>query len=274
MTKTIFIMIDGCPDQLARESMGFLEHMAEGKKAARYFVRGELPAMSRPIYETLLTGLCVSEHGIVNNYINRRSRHKNIFSICKEQGLTTAAAAYCWISELYSRAAFLPFADRIQSDKDSAIQNGIFYFEDDYPDSHTISDAEYLRQTYDPDFLMIHTMSIDHAGHRFGGGSKEQAAAAMAVDVAISMLLPQWLEQGYNILVTSDHGMGANGIHSGNTQVQRTVPLYLFAKEAHKGVHDKLLSQLTVAPLLCALLGIKPAGNMMPLTECGVDFFA
>ena len=39
----------------------------------------------------------------------------------------------------------------------------------------------------------------------------------------------------------------------------RMVPLYLFAKEARTGIFDEVsVSQLVVAPLLCALLGVAP----------------
>jgi len=274
MAKTIFVLLDGCGNKLARENLGFLEHMAEAKKAARYTVMGQLPAMSRPLYETLLTGVRVCDHGISNNFIVRLSKQKHVFGLCRENSLTTAASAYNWISELYNKAPFSPLTDRIQSNNEAAIQNGIFYFEDDYPDSHVFADAEYLRNTYDPDFLMIHTMGIDHAGHLHGGDSKEQAEAAIKVDIAISLLLPELIAKGYNILITADHGMGANGFHGGNTE-GRLLPLYLFAKNVRCGAFDEtFLTQLAIAPLLCALLEISPEGELLPLTECGVDFFA
>ena len=274
MGKTVFILLDGCGDKLAREHMGYLEHMAESQMAARYTVLGQLPSISRPIYETLLTGLPACEHGIVNNMTVRLTLCENIFGLCKQYGLTTAAAAYEWISELYNNAPFSSLTDRFQSRTEAAIQNGIFYFSDDYPDSHTLSDGEYLRKMYDPDFLMIHTMAIDAMGHRFGGGGKEQAEAAVIVDAAISLLLPTWLEQGYNVLITADHGMGADGWHGGNTDEQRMVPLYLFADKARNGVLGEMVSQLAVAPLLCALLGIKPDDRMLSFAGYGVKFFA
>lgn len=274
MAKTIFILLDACADELARANMGWLEHMAEEGRAARYTVRCQLPALSRPLYETLLTGLRVFEHGMASNLTVRRSRHQSIFSLCRENGLTTAAAAYSWISELYNTTPFSPLSDRIQQEESAAIQNGIFYFEDGYPDSHVLSDAAFLRRTYDPDFLMIHTMAIDASGHQFGGGSKEQSAAALAADTAVSCLLPAWLEEGCSVLITADHGMSACGLHGGNAEDQRKVPLYLFDSRAKKGIFTgKPVSQLVVAPLLCALLGMTPSRAMLPLAENEVKFF-
>ena len=66
-------------------------------------MRGELPSMSRPMYETSLTGLPSSVHGITHNQVVRPSAFPNVFSLCRQQGLVTAAAAYQWMSELYSR---------------------------------------------------------------------------------------------------------------------------------------------------------------------------
>lgn len=44
----------------------------------------------------------------------------------KENKRTTAAAAYHWVSELYNRAPYSIFEDRIQHDETKNIQHGIF----------------------------------------------------------------------------------------------------------------------------------------------------
>ena len=41
---------------------------------------------------------------------------------------------------------FVMVADRIQLDKDAPIENGLFYFEDHYPDSHLFAEASGLFQ--------------------------------------------------------------------------------------------------------------------------------
>lgn len=64
MKKTIFILLDACQYEAGSRNLGFLEHLTDYGKCAKYKVRGELPSLSRPIYATLLTGLPVSEHGI------------------------------------------------------------------------------------------------------------------------------------------------------------------------------------------------------------------
>jgi predicted AlkP superfamily pyrophosphatase or phosphodiesterase len=274
MPKTILVLLDGCTFQAATENLGYMEHLVEACAAAKYRVRGELPSSSRPMYETLLTGLPVIVHGIWSNLTVRPSKCENIFSLCRKNGLTTAAAAYSWMSELYVRAPFDPLRDRFLNDEQSAIQHGIFYFEDDYPDSHVFADAAYLLGRHNPDFQLIHSMNIDDIGHAHTSASPQYAAAAAKANILLSMLLPDLIAAGYSVIVTADHGMNAYGLHGGNTAEQRETALYLVAPSSKRGNFARLpISQLSVAPLICKCLGIPPSREMRTLTELEVEFF-
>jgi predicted AlkP superfamily pyrophosphatase or phosphodiesterase len=101
MNKVILVVCDALRDDTAAAQMGYLEHLVEAKQASRYTVRAELPTMSRPLYETLHTGLTSSQHGITHNREVRRSNQPNVFERAVQHGRTTAASAYCWFSELY-----------------------------------------------------------------------------------------------------------------------------------------------------------------------------
>lgn len=277
MKKVIFVLLDGCTFNGAKENMGFLEHLIECKKGTKIKIKGELPSMSRPIYETLLTGLPVSEHLIVNNIISRRSKEESIFSLCKENNLKTAAAAYNWVSELYNKSPFNAIEDRIQLNTNRNIENGMFYYEDNYPDSHLFNDGEFLRANCNPDFLFIHSMNIDDAGHKFGSSSAEYASSISRADTILGLYLPKWIEEGYSVIVTSDHGMNENKIHGGNDYIQRYVPLYIFANEENKikkgEFTDSEMSQLLIAPLVCKLLGINKSNKMKDINEFGGIIF-
>ena len=48
--------------------------------------------MSRPLYETILTGVPPYKSKIVNNGISRLSNHKSIFNLVKENGGISCAA--------------------------------------------------------------------------------------------------------------------------------------------------------------------------------------
>lgn len=272
MGKTILVLLDACRFDAATEVAGYLEHLIEAGAGAKYKVRGELPSMSRPMYETSLTGLPAAVHGITDNRTVRLSRCENVFSLCCKQGLTTAAAAYFWMAELYNKAPFDQLTDRYQLDGKGSIHHGIFYFEDTYPDSHLYLDGEFLRRTYAPDFLLLHSMNVDLQGHLHGGGTKEYLAAAQAAAEYLARLLPGWLDEGYRVAVTADHGMSPMGYHGGPSQEQRIIPLYLFAPGVVPGNYtDHPISQLNLAPLLCRLLEISPGAQMRRELEIALE---
>ena len=264
MNKTILVLLDACRYDAATRNFGFLEHLIDCGTGAKYKVQGELPSLSRPIYATLLSGLPVRLHGITSNEVVRRLTAESVFSLCRAAGGKTAAAAYHWMSELFDRAPFDPREGRLRLDGGGEIDAGIFYWEDGYPDSHLFADGEFLRLRYAPDFLLYHPMGIDCAGHRSGAESFEYELAVMKAGSCLAILLPAWLETGWQVVVTADHGMSRLGLHGGTDPDQRDVPLYLFGTRAVPGrFEDRYISQLNTAPLLCRLLGLPPAPGML-----------
>ncbi|MEG1942550.1 MAG: alkaline phosphatase family protein [Angelakisella sp.] len=268
MGKTIFVLLDACRFDMAKEYGGYLEHMIDAGLGAKYRVNGELPSMSRPMYETLMTGLTASVHGVTGNKEVRPSRCENLFSLCRKHGLCTAAAAYHWYSDLYGKSPFDWKNDRYQLDSRSDIMHGIYYFEDQYPDSHLYLDGEFLRKTYSPDFLLLHPMNIDYWGHKAGGDSGEYRQAVQTSTELLASFIPTWLAEGYQVVISADHGMDNFGIHAGDMKTQREVPLYLFGTPYKAGSFcDYTISQLNIAPLLCKLLEIPATGGMLSKLE-------
>ncbi|CAH2214575.1 alkaline phosphatase family protein [Tepidibacter aestuarii] len=262
MQKVILVILDGLNYNTGISRMGFMHHLVEMKKAQLYKVIAALPSMSRPLYETILTGTNPIEHGITNNNINRRSKEESIFSIARKSGLKTGAAAYHWVSELYNKSPFNYIEDRIQNDSAQNIQNGMFYYDDNYPDSHLFLDAEYIRKAYDPDFLLIHPMGIDEIGHQYSSESKEYRKKAIEVDTILSNHIPTWIEEGYNIIVTADHGMNKDHGHGGIEDDERLVPMWTIG-ESFIDTDCKEVNQLIIAPTICKILGIEPSKKMM-----------
>ncbi|MCM3038489.1 alkaline phosphatase family protein [Paenibacillus motobuensis] len=264
--KLIVVVLDGLRYDAARKHLGYMEHLVEQGEVNCYRVQSQLPSLSRPLYEVLLTGTHVARNGITANHIVRLSREQSVFHLAREAGLRTAAAAYHWVSELYNSAPFNPVADRHQHDDSRPIQHGVFYFEDHYPDSHLFIDAEHLRSAYDPHFLYIHSMNIDDMGHKYGGESKEYAASVRVADGILATLVPVWRSQGYHVVVTSDHGMNAMGHHGGTEPEERNVPLYVFGELPSPSLmpdQTLAISQLHLAPLMCHYLGIKTSEAML-----------
>lgn len=256
MQRLVFVLLDGLRLDVADACLGYVQAAADGPRLA---VTAELPSLSRPLYETLMTGQVPIQSGIIGNGTVRRSRHPSVFDQCRRAGQTTAAAAYHWFSELYNHAPFDP-AQRITHDPDAAIQHGMFYWQDSYPDDHLFADAMALWREYSPHFLLVHSMGIDDAGHRYGGSSTEYRRAARQADALLSHTMPVWLEAGCAVIVTSDHGMGDDGMHGGPGADETQVPFWLFGTGTGPSPEGTVLRQTEIAGTVCALLGVPTDG--------------
>ncbi len=213
--KTILVLLDGLNYRVAHDAMGYLQAECAAGRGRLYLLESELPSLSRPLYECILTGVTPVESGVVHNHVSRLSHQQSVFHYARAARLTTAAAAYHWFSELYNRTPFDAARDRHTDAPELPIQHGHFYYDDGYPDSHLFDDAESLRLRHQPDFLLIHPMNIDDAGHRFGLSSPQYRNAARRADGSLSRYLPEWLAAGYQVLVTADHGMNDDRSHGG-----------------------------------------------------------
>jgi predicted AlkP superfamily pyrophosphatase or phosphodiesterase len=233
MNKVILIMSDALRYDVAKSHMGFLGHLVETKQATLYKIVGELPSMSRPMYETIHTGMASSEHGIVANTVVRRSTVPNIFQSVVDAGKVTAAVAYYWVSELYNRAPFNWIDDKEVDDEKLLVQHGRFHRTDDYPDE-------------------------DYTGETYGSDSSQYRRQAIKQDVLLGPLSVEWRERGYTILVTGDHGINSDGHHGGTTPEQREVPLYIISPDGQgKGDTGETVSHLNIAPTVLNRLGIQ-----------------
>ncbi|GHA17411.1 alkaline phosphatase family protein [Oceanisphaera arctica] len=261
MNKVILVVIDGLAYEVARDCLGYLQGLNEAGRMTGYQMQCELPAVSRPLYECILTGTRPVDSGILNNDMVRLSTQQSIFSLARQSGLTTAAAAYHWVSELYNRAPYDPVRDRLTQDAELPIQYGLFYSQDHYPDCHLLQDAEILRTRFDPDFLLIHPMNTDDAGHKFGLDSRQYRNSARRFDLLLAEYLPLWLEQGYQVLITSDHGMNRDQSHSGILPEERNIPLFV---AGHAFSHDTQARprQTELCGTIASLLGAEHDKSM------------
>ncbi len=252
--KCILVVLDGLNYQVAKDAMGYLQAECAAGNGRLYQQTCELPSLSRPLYECILTGIPPVKSGIVHNGVSRLSNQTSIFHYAREAGLTTAAAAYHWVSELYNRTPFHPARDRHTIATDLPIQYGHFYYEDIYPDSHLFADGESLRLHYQPDFLLIHPMNVDDAGHKFGLSSHQYRNKARLVDGILSHYLQQWLDEGYQVIVTADHGINDDFSHGGQLPEEVEVPMFVFGDAFT--LHDASPLQTEICGTVCQLLNV------------------
>jgi predicted AlkP superfamily pyrophosphatase or phosphodiesterase len=224
MQRLAVILVDGLRDDTARLCMGYLRALEEAGRARWSTLRCELPSLSRPLYATVISGRRPVDHGILSNANIGVRLDDTLFDDVATQGGTSAVAAYDWFYELLAGERFEPARHRTAACASRGVVAGSWYFEDDYPDSHLLADAEDLRRRHAPDLLFVHPMGLDNAGHLHGGGTDAYALAARKLDMAFGLLLPHWLADGYDVVVTSDHGMGADRMHGGSAPEERAVP--------------------------------------------------
>ncbi len=266
--KVILVVIDGLRYRTAVEHCGFMEGLVEGGRARRFLMRAALPSMSAPCYETLHTGVDPVEHGITANSPLRQSNVDNVFSVCRANGRKTAAVAYSFFSVLYNGGPFTPVRDLETDDPARPIQHGRFYDDDGRQDFHLgiPSDVDLctrvgaLIERTAADYILLHTLTCDSVGHVHGGDSWQYRRAATLVDVQLARHVPAWLEAGYNVLVTADHGFTDCGYHGGTEDCVRDVPFYAIGHPA-PGVTEAPVSQRAVAPTVLTLMDLPvPAG--------------
>jgi len=263
MSKVILVVSDALRYDVAMTNMGFLGHLVETRQATMYKIIGELPSMSRPMYETIHTGVASSEHGIVANSIVRRSKMSNVFQSVTSSGKVTAAASYYWFSELYNRAPFDWIEDKEVDDENLPIQHGRFYKLDEYPDAELFTTAALLGRRFSPDYLLIHPSGMDYHGETYGSDSSEYRNQAIRQDAMLAPLLMEWKENGYTILITGDHGINQDGGHGGTTPEQREVPLFIIQPDGQgKGNTNEIVSHMQIAPTVLKVLDVPIPSSM------------
>ena len=268
--KVILVIMDGVGYETAVAQCGFLEGMVEAGRARRWKMRAAIPTRSAPLYETLHTGLAPAEHGITANEALRPSNRPNVFHAVRAAGGRTAAVAHAWYFTLYNGRPY-DLIDDVEVDDDEAngIQHGRFYSQEGYGKVNSCAPAEIdlcaqltlLIRRHDPHYALLHTCSADTLGHTFTANSAEYREQTWRIDNALARTLPLWLDRGYEIFVTADHGMNADGHHGGTDPIEREVAFYYFG--AGDGPEPrKVLDQLSVAPTALARIGLTPPASM------------
>lgn len=268
--KVILVIMDGVGYATAVAQCGFLEGMVELGRARRWHMQAALPTRSAPLYETLHTGLAPAEHGITANEALRQSNRPNVFHAIRAAGGRTAAVAHAWYFTLYNGRDYHLIED-VEVDDPSApgIQHGRFYSQEGYGRVNSCAPAEIdlcaqltlLVRRHDPHYGLLHTCSADTLGHTFTAHSAEYREQTWRIDNALARTLPLWLELGYEVIVTADHGMNGDGHHGGTDPIERDVPFYYFGAGTGPEA-GAVLDQLCVAPTILARIGLSAPESM------------
>ncbi len=270
MTKTCLIIVDGLRYDTAVSECGYLAAAVEGDLARLWKMESCLPTISAPLYETIHTGLAPVDHGILGNEGIKPSQHANVFSELKAAGRTSGAVAHSYFHTLYGGSAFDPFEHAEINDTDQPIPFARYYSMEGYcPENSCMpSDVDLCAQTWKlardhaPDYLLLHMPACDTLGHWFTSDSSEYRIQAWKTDNALSRLIPRLRDAGYDVFVTADHGMNADGLHGGNQTGLREVPFYAFS-ESMSAEKTAVLDQKAIAPTILKLIGVDTPESMV-----------
>lgn len=217
---------------------GYLKYLDGGCRINR--VESIYPTVTYPCHTTMMTGNYPDRHGVTSNFIlnlndkptpwNRYAdviRSKDIFTACKEKGLTTAAVFWpvtgCHKDIDYKIPEHVPRngetieeAFRNVGCDDDMIRiiekNRHILKELSHPyiDEFIIACACDILREKQPDVLLIHPANIDGARHQYGVFNEMVDQNVVNTDRFVQQLMGVQEELGLldqtNLVVTSDHG--------------------------------------------------------------------
>lgn len=223
--KVILVILDGLSDQIAKCSMNYLLTECRARKGSLQHIHIQYS----PHYSQCNTEPIVSE--------------ESLFHQIKSLGKRSAAVASHWITQIYNQTPFEPADWQFIADPSLTIPYGIFYFDWHYPNSHIISDGEYLRNHYNPDFLLIHLRELEN-----------DPTSPALYGTLLAQYLPQWIEDQYQVFITTDLILNHhNEILSRYIPMQIKMPLFVFG-HYHQQRPTKTIQQADINSMICQIL--------------------
>lgn len=268
-SKLLLIILDGVPLRNYRRLFGNLEGWVMSGAARTWTLRSVVPSISGPCYASIHTGVTPQVHGVLANEIRFRIDMPDVFSEVTKAGGKTGAVTHSYWSEFFHRYPFDVVRDLEYDEPGAPITHGRFHTMTGYGHDNqmTPSDVDLfatltmLGERFGIDYGILHTCTLDSMGHRFGHDCIEMDNACLHMDVMLAAFLPRWLKNGYEVIVTADHGQTDRGTHGGREDLQQETALYYFgpAKGPSEGT---VIDQLQLAPTLLKRLGVKIPAKM------------
>ena len=275
MTKLLLIILDGVPYRNWRRLFGNLEGWVESGEARVRRMRAVLPSTSASCYASIHTGLPPQKHHIWDNADIRRLKVPDVFSEVTKAGKTTGAVTHSYWSEFFNRAPFDVVRDIEYDEPNGPITHGRFHTMHGYGHANQMTPADHdlfgtltrLCEVKGIDYGILHTCTLDSMGHRFFHDCAEMDHAAYAMDATLAPFLHRWRQNGYEVIVTADHGQDDRGHHGGTGENQRDFAFYYFGNSSLPD-EAEVLDQLALAPSILTRMGVP-----VPTSMAATPFF-
>jgi predicted AlkP superfamily pyrophosphatase or phosphodiesterase len=213
----ILVSIDGFrADYLSAENTPTLWRLAQ--EGAHASMRPSFPSVTFPNHYTIITGLRPDRNGMINNRMEDPERPGVTFTLSNRD----VAADPIWWEDA---TPFWVTAER------AGVRTGTMFWPGSDFELHGVRPSlwrafdmgmansarvDTLLSWFDEPletrarFFTLYFDTVDTAGHRFGPGAAETAAAAHEADERIAQLIDGLRARGvvaYNLIVVADHGM-------------------------------------------------------------------
>jgi hypothetical protein len=227
----------------------FASFRAAHPAAASGVVRTSPVSMSTAGVRSMATGTFPDLFDVLHNWDNVKSGVPAVPALARAAGRKTAIFGDSIWRELFPD-------DFVIADTEARIPRIIYYLRAEtlVDDTFVGHLADRLQQESPPDFLVLHLVGLDHAGHRHGVTSPKYADVARRVAAHIERVAGL-LPAGTTVLLTSDHGATDSGGHGGGSEAETTAPLFAFGAGVAPGARLSI-NQIDLAPTLSCLLGL------------------
>ncbi|CAN7632439.1 alkaline phosphatase family protein [Rhizobium sp. LjRoot30] len=267
--KLLLIILDGQPWRNARRLMGNLEGWVQSGEARVWKMRSVLPSTSASCYASIHTGVSPQVHGVLSNETLFRVAQPDIFSEVAKAGGKTGAVTHSFWSMFFQRWPFDMVRDIEYDEPEGPIHHGRFHTMSGYNHQNqmTPSDVDLfatltrLTERFSIDYGILHTCTLDSMGHRFGHDCGQMDGACFVIDAQLAAFLPRWRKNGYEVIVTADHGQTNRGHHGGHDDEMQDFAFYWFGG-GEGPPEDTLLDQLQLAPTVLSRLGVPVPDSM------------
>lgn len=249
--RLVLVLLDGLRVDASRR-MPFLNELRA--RGADLECEVGLPSFSLPGRGTLLSGAWQDVHGQTTNMEPRPLAVEHLFQVARRRGVPTALVAGPppfqlfdpWVDRRFEFPDVPPGKDLPTLDAELGVRERTL--------AKALGEAS-------AGFFMAELISVDEAGHEWGGASPAYSRMAAQVDAAVRRLADRLDLTRTTLVVTSDHGHTDRGGHGGTESLVTRVPLVLAGATVRSGTRGRA-RQIDVAPTVAVLLGLPiPASN-------------
>jgi hypothetical protein len=272
-TRVLLIGVDGVNlDKVLADPLntGFFNLMDESITGAASIVGHT--TISGPSWTTILTGVWDNKSGVINNIFNPApyDAWPTVFNLLEAHNTdidTAVIADWKYINDIGAAGAYPVAADdNIFVPFDTSWEDT-----DDDVTAATIARIE-ATQAADASFIFSYQVAVDEAGHEYGGGSPEYAAAIRNTSeniAAIMAAVDAWETANpgdeWTVIVTTDHGhqqsVGfGHGFQSPN-ETSTFVMFDLVGDEDNDGKQNLAYSNADITPTIVSLFEAPPRSD-------------